>query len=54
MTSIVLDRLIAKGREGILNETEQLEIANELAVYRAMAMRLERALHDLVKEVEGK
>ena len=47
-----IERLIAKGREGILTEIEQHEIADELYFYRDAALRLENAIHSLTKEIE--
>lgn len=52
MSSDELDALIVKGQRGELNAYEQNSLAYELTVYRAMALRLERCVHDLVKEAE--
>lgn len=53
MNSTELDALIAKAQRGELNKYEQNCLAYELTVYREMALRLERCVHELVKEAEG-
>jgi len=47
-----LDALILKGQKGECNPYEQNCLAFELVTYRAMALRLERCVHDLIKEAE--
>ena len=58
MTGPELDALIdwvesniSQGQNVHFNDAEQ--IVSELKIYRAMALRLERCVHDLVKEAEG-
>ena len=53
MTGPELDRIIQRGRDGILTIYEQSQLAGEVEIYRAMSLRLERCVHDLVKEAEG-
>lgn len=54
MTSQELDALIFKAQSGgILTAQEQASLAGELVVYRAMALRLERCVHELDKEAEA-
>jgi len=53
MTPAELDALILKAQKGEMNKYEQNCLAFELATYRAMALRLERCVHDLVKEAES-
>jgi len=53
VANIDLDRLMLKGRLGTLDPGEQAALVAELEIYRAMALRLERALHELIKEAEG-
>ena len=50
MTGPELDALIARAERGIMNSYEQRQLAEELKIYRAMSLRLERCVHDLVKE----
>jgi len=49
-----LDRLILKARQASLTAQEQVDFADEFTIYRAMALRPERCVHDLVKEAEQK
>lgn len=53
MTGPELDRLICHGRTGILTSDEQRLMADELAIFRAMTLRMERCIHELVKEAEA-
>ena len=53
MTAAELDALILKAKNGECNPYEQNCLAFELVTYRAMALRLERCVHDLVKEAES-
>jgi len=53
MTGPELDALIARAERGMMTDCEQEKIAEELKIYRAMALRLERCVHELVKEAEG-
>ena len=50
MTGPELDRIIQRGRDGILTIYEQSELAGEVEIYRAMSLRMERCVHELVKE----
>ncbi len=52
MNSHELDSLILKAKKGECNAYEQNCLAFELDTYRKMAIRLERCVHDLVKEAE--
>ncbi len=52
MTPDELDALILKAKNGECNKYEQNCIAFELVTYRSMALRLERCVHDFVKEAE--
>jgi hypothetical protein len=52
MTPDELDALIQKAEKGEMNPYEQNCIAFELITYRAMAIRLEKSLHHLIKEIE--
>jgi len=52
MTPDELDALILKAEKGEMNKYEQNCIAFELITYRAMAIRLEKSLHHLIKEIE--
>jgi len=52
MTPDELDALILKGQKGECNKYEQNCLAFELVTYRSMALRLERCVHDFVKEAE--
>jgi len=54
MTKDRRDQLIAKGQQGILKPGEIKELVEELTIYQGMACRLERCVHDLVKEAEGR
>jgi len=47
-----LDLLTRRGKLGILTVPEQMLIAAALDEYRGHALRLERAVHDCVKEKE--
>jgi len=58
MSGPELDALIARAERDV--ELDQVSypsdvsmLVSELKIYRAMAMRLERAVHELVKEAEG-
>jgi len=58
MTGPELDALIPRvERNVMLNQiplAADIEaVLSELKIYRAMALRLERCVHDLVKEAEG-
>jgi len=53
MTGPELDALILKAQKGECNPYEQNCLAFELDIYRKMALRLERCVHDLVKEAES-
>ena len=53
MTASELDRLVILGRAGCLTVDEQERIADALDEYRGHALRLERAVHELVKEQEA-
>ena len=50
MTAAELDALILKAQKGECNPYEQSCMAFELVTYRSMALRLERCVHELVKE----
>jgi hypothetical protein len=50
MTGPELDALIQGGELGMLDPMEQRQLAKELKIYRAMVLRLERCVHELVKE----
>jgi len=53
MTAIDIDALIKKAMlQGTLTAEEQDTLAREVVIYRDMARRLERALHELIKEAE--
>jgi len=57
MTGPELDALISRTEETIarhqmLYPDEASMLVTELKIYRAMALRLERCVHDLVKEAE--
>ena len=52
MTSPELDRLIILGRAGKLAPVEQMQLADALDEYRGHALRLERAVHEMIKEYE--
>jgi len=41
-----------QARAGTLTPEQQLQLSTEFLLYRDMAIRLERALHELIKEVE--
>lgn len=41
-----------EGNIGFLTYDEQVLLFDEYKIYKAMALRLERALHDLIKEAE--
>lgn len=53
MTGPELDALIARAENGRLSIWEQRQLADELKIYRSMALRLERCVHELVKEAES-
>lgn len=51
MSENKLDAIIFKAQSGsILTVQELASIVDELVMYRAMALRLERCVHELVKE----
>ncbi len=52
MTKESLDALLSKASRGELSPDDQNTLAQECAIYRAMALRLERCVHDLIKETE--
>ncbi len=52
MTAHEIDRMIEDADNGTLEKREMMMLIRELAVYRQMALRLEKAVHDLVKESE--
>jgi len=57
MTGPELDALISRTEETIdrhqmLYPDEASMLVTELKIYRAMALRLERCVHDLIKEIE--
>lgn len=52
MTRPELDTLIQRGKDGTLSAAQQALLAREMEIYRDMALRLERAVHDLVKSIE--
>lgn len=52
MTGPELDTLTRRGKLGILTVPEQMIIAAALDEYRGHALRIERALHDIVKDTE--
>lgn len=52
MTARELEKQIELADEGLLTTPQMVALIRELAVYRQMALRLERAVHDLVKEAE--
>lgn len=52
MSHETIAKLIARAKAGTLTPVEQYEIACELEYYRGAALRLERCVHDLVKENE--
>lgn len=53
MTAPELDELIHRARRAELTRPEQVLLAIELSNYREMALRMERAIHDLVKKIEA-
>jgi len=52
MNSTELDALIIKAQKGECSAYEQNCLAFELVTYRNMSNRLERCVHDLIKEAE--
>lgn len=52
MSSEEILALIAKARACKLTSDDQIKMADELSFYRDSALRLEWAVHTLVKEVE--
>ena len=52
MTTHELDRMVQEADDGVLDYVEMVVLIRELAVYRQMALRLEKAVHELVKENE--
>ena len=48
-----LDTLTRRGKLGVLTVPEQMLLAAAFDEYRGHAHRLERAVHDLVKEMEN-
>jgi len=53
MTAPEIDRLVILGRAGKLTPVEQEQLADIADEYRGHAHRLERCVHDLVKEAES-
>jgi len=53
MTAPELDDLIHRARRGELARPEQVLLSIELSNYREMALRMERAIHELVKKIEA-
>lgn len=47
-----LAALVGKAHRGQLSAAEQRSLAAELLIYRRAALRLERAVHRLVKRLE--
>lgn len=47
-----IENLIQTGLAGELSENDQRVMAAELIYYRDAALRLERSIHDMVKDVE--
>ncbi len=45
-------RLIVKARAGLATQEEVDFLTAELVIYRGMAVRLEGALHEIIKETE--
>ncbi|HOX92653.1 MAG TPA: hypothetical protein PLC54_06995 [Spirochaetales bacterium] len=52
MSPMSVDALVAKGKAGTLNPGDQSALASECEIYRNMALRLERCVHDLCKIIE--
>lgn len=54
MSGLELDTLIARCKAGNGDKYDAMMLADELVIYRDMALRLERVVHDLIKldEVE--
>ena len=52
MNSDQLDRMILKASRGDLTTQEQMDFASEFTIYRAMALRMERSIHDIMKKLE--
>ena len=52
MSSEEIFALINKAKNGLLTKEDQIKMADELSFYRDAALRLEWAVHALVKEVE--
>jgi len=50
--STKLELLFRKAQYGSMTPEEQKELASEAMIYHDMAVRLERALHEILKEVE--
>jgi len=54
MTGPELDDLIYRAESGEpLTMPDQLALVAELKIYRGMSLRLERCVHELVKEAEA-
>jgi hypothetical protein len=47
-----LDRLVLKASRGDLTAQEQMDLAGEFVVYRAMALRMEATIHRIMKDRE--
>ena len=52
MTGSELDRLTILGRAGKLTPVEQMQLADAFDEYRQHALRLERAVHEMSKELD--
>jgi len=52
MTAPELDRLTILGRAGKLTPVEQGQLADAFDEYRNHALRLERSLHGIIKNIE--
>lgn len=52
MSAEAIEQLISRAKAGTLTPVEQYELAAELEYYRRAALRLELAVHELVKENE--
>jgi len=52
MTPAQNKKLLEKARVGMLDPIEQMVLAQEFDLAIKMALRLERSLHELIKETE--
>ena len=52
MTANEIDQMLTRFDRDALEPNEMVVLIRELAVYRQMALRLEKAVHELVKENE--